>query len=483
MRYLKLQWLVIAALIVALFASYAPAKADLGVVINFEGLQEGAIVSSVSLNSGISGEDVPGMVAVNGHNPFFQNKNAAMIYDAACTGGCTGGDNDLYDPIQGNVLIVSQNMDSGNPDDARNPGTYLTFDYSQFGTGKVTVESLAIGDIDENEAGGTIDLYSDGADGTLLKSVEIPVTGNGVYKRLEIGVSGVDYMRVNLVSSAAIDNIRVSPDLPEVLYQTDTATYGDGITNLYRVEIDEAAGRANLILMPNGVLPYDHVDTLASTPDGTKLYFVNEIQKPAADQQSTLAYYDVATATVHEIGQVTVNGVRIPYIDQAAFSPDGVLYITSSSYDSLFQVDLDTAAATSLGKIVDTESGAVVNISGADIAFASDGTFFLWVNHSRGDAPRGLYSLTLPPVNDQVLASFIGTVSDEHGITGLALRHNGTGEIVCSSEADEIHVISRTTGDDLVPPLAEYYNGEPFNSGPGDMSIGPFAQFFFGTGQ
>jgi hypothetical protein len=201
---------IIAILGLALF-NVVPAQAASVATINFEGLAEGTIVSSVSSGNGISGDVFSGSVAVFGVNPNNPVKNAAMIFDGTCAGGCTGGDNDLNFPALGNILIVSEDWDQSDPDDADLEGAYFTFDYSGFGTGKVTVQSLVVGDVESIESDGNIKLFSGGS---LLKTVSIPVTGNGNYTTLSIGVSGVDFMRVNLKGSVAIDNIKVKADEP-----------------------------------------------------------------------------------------------------------------------------------------------------------------------------------------------------------------------------------------------------------------------------
>ena len=60
-------------------------------VIDFEGLAEGAIVSSVACSSGITCDADPGgSVSVFGTNPDLAG-NQAMIFDATCAGGCSGG--------------------------------------------------------------------------------------------------------------------------------------------------------------------------------------------------------------------------------------------------------------------------------------------------------------------------------------------------------------------------------------------------------
>ncbi len=104
--------------------------------IDLEGLPEGKIVTSLATGGGISGDAVAGSVAVAG------SPKSAITFDAECSGGCTGGDDDLHFPGQGNVLVVAENLTDSdgdglvdNPDDADINGQYITFDFSGFGTG------------------------------------------------------------------------------------------------------------------------------------------------------------------------------------------------------------------------------------------------------------------------------------------------------------------------------------------------------------
>ncbi len=474
MKKILVLMLVIATLFPAVHFSYIPVQAEGEVVIDFEGLGAGSIVDSVSYGQGIQGALVDGMVMISGNNPSFPNQNAAMIFDAACPGGCTGNDDDLNSPVQGMVLIVSEDMDSSDPDDAAYPVT-MEFDFQNLGTGKFIVDTLTIGDIDPSEAGGNIEFYAGGSGGALLATVPIPVTGNGVFTPLSVNVSGVDYMRVSLVGSGAVDDIVLFPEMmEEVLYLSDTVIKYDGISRLFQVQIDDTNMRANLTLLPNGVLNYDHVDAIACTPDGAKIYFIDEDNKDV-NSPSILGYYDVETATVTEVGNLNVAGTTLRKIDQAAFSPDGILYITGNITDKLYRVDLTTAEVFEIGTVVDDLTGATLNIVGSDIAFHADGSMYLFVNNEGPNFKRGLYLLTLPPQNGPVLATFLGAGTDPHKFRGLAVRANGNGDLVGSTGDDEIHVFNRVNADDLLPPLPVYLDGVLYDLAMGDMSIGPFA--------
>lgn len=202
----------LSALLIGGFA----AEARAATTVDFEGLAEGAIVSTLTCAAGVSCDTpIGGSISIFGFNPVFgAGVNTAMIFDATCTGGCTGGDTDLFQPGQGNVLITSEDLDGSDPDDADVPGMQFDLNFAGFGSGTVTVNSLVILDVDEGEEGGTIQLFSGGPGGTLLATIAIPVTGDGSLATIPIGVSGVDFLRVNLNGSAAIDGIDLQLDLP-----------------------------------------------------------------------------------------------------------------------------------------------------------------------------------------------------------------------------------------------------------------------------
>ena len=187
------------------------ASANPGSVIDFEGLAEGTIVTSVSSASGISGDVVSGSVSVFGSNPDFGGgaTNTAMIFDGTCSGGCSGEDDDLEFPVQGNILIVSEDLVIIDPDDARGGGRLdLDFANPGFGPGTVFVNSLVVMDVESDEAAGTIELFAGGPTGVLVTSVNVPVTGNNGKATVPIGDVG-DFLRVNFIGSGAIDDIDV----------------------------------------------------------------------------------------------------------------------------------------------------------------------------------------------------------------------------------------------------------------------------------
>ncbi len=216
----KLKFLGIVVLLGVVLATFSPGTASPGSVIDFEGLAEGQIVNSVSSGNGISGDPVSGSVNVFGFQPRTSD-NRAMIFDAECNGGCTGGDFDLYFPGFGNILILSVDGDSSDPDDSDNPQGYFEFDFSGVGSGHVTVKSLTIMDVESEEGGGMIVLYDYP---TLLDIVPIPNTGNNASAVIPINVAGVNLIHVSLLGSGAIDNIEFDVEEEPTDTPTPTAT-------------------------------------------------------------------------------------------------------------------------------------------------------------------------------------------------------------------------------------------------------------------
>ena len=160
----------LAAAVVLLLLSSSVAWANPGSVIDFEeNLDEGDIVGTLSDGNGIGGDPTTITVEVNsapdaGHD---------MIFVADCSGlTCSGSDDDLSAPGHGNILIYSEDLDSGDPDDIDGPNT-LSFVFSA----PVTLSSVWIID---NEEGLVIRMYSDTAGTTLLHTVNAPTQADGV---------------------------------------------------------------------------------------------------------------------------------------------------------------------------------------------------------------------------------------------------------------------------------------------------------------
>ncbi|MFH0953629.1 MAG: hypothetical protein V1873_04800 [Verrucomicrobiota bacterium] len=263
----------------------------------------------------------------------------------------------------------------------------------------------------------------------------------------------------------------------EVMYLADTMADQDGFSSIYRVRLE--GGVANLELIPNGLLPYNHCDVIAAEPDGSKLWVIDDYFGLGTDDTGKLLWYNVIDATLHEVAVVTYNGIRMVQIDQAAMAPDGTLYIANNLSDSIYTLDKATAVATLVGKVM-TPAGVAVDVAGSDIAFGAEGSFYLWINIGKSGAPQGLYQLQLPAQSGIVYATWLGGTTDvARRFTGLALRANGLGDLVGSitkgALENTIAVVDKATGLFVgIYPMMK--NGVAFDHTWGDMSVGPLAR-------
>jgi hypothetical protein len=106
-------------------------------------------------------------------------------------------DNDLASDTLDNVLILSEDGDSTDPDDNARGGTFeFTFDE------QVTLESIGIFDI---EKAGVIIAYDEA--GSVLGVLDTIVTGNNQAGTVEVGLEGVSRVDVTLVESGAITDL------------------------------------------------------------------------------------------------------------------------------------------------------------------------------------------------------------------------------------------------------------------------------------
>ncbi|MDO6736058.1 SdrD B-like domain-containing protein [Octadecabacter sp. 1_MG-2023] len=127
------------------------------------------------------------------------SENDAMIFDSA---NPTGGDHDLGFANLGNIIIISEDNDSSDPDDNAHGGS-ITFDFDN----PSDIHDIKLLDIEE--AGGTIDLFDE--DGNLIKTVDIPAAGDNSIQTIKLDAQDVDSMVINLVGSGAVDDLCFMP--------------------------------------------------------------------------------------------------------------------------------------------------------------------------------------------------------------------------------------------------------------------------------
>ncbi len=192
------------------------------VIIDFEEFNTGAIVSTITPAIGT------GTIDVFGVNPDFPDQNTAMIFDSS---NPTGDDFDLGTPnfsfggpgtsdvaqpsndvALGNVLIISQDLDSSDPDDSWNVGTQYNLDFSNYTTGTVTMYGFDLIDLDDPARGETV-VKLLGADGTTLLEQTLTPGENNAKQFVDLAATtGVARMELLFQNSGAIDNIKIGID-------------------------------------------------------------------------------------------------------------------------------------------------------------------------------------------------------------------------------------------------------------------------------
>jgi len=200
-------------------ACLIPATASAGNV-QFEGLQKGQIVSSLSALEGGAA------VQVWGSNSRFPGQNTAVAFDSSEP---SGGDKDLGTPHEdfdgpgkgwggregsdyqndtplGMILIVAEDLvldEEGrvaDPDDEANSSGVLAFDFADLGT--VTFHDIQYMDI-ENGQNARAKFFAPG--GALLSDVALPAVGNNGVNVLDLGaIAGVERLEVHLAGSGAL---------------------------------------------------------------------------------------------------------------------------------------------------------------------------------------------------------------------------------------------------------------------------------------
>lgn len=205
------------ALMCGMASASASAQTD---VIDFEDFNSGDIVSQVF------GAGGTGPINVNGFNPFFgMAVNAAMIFDSdnptgddpdlgtpneTAAGPGMGSDGEVGMPFanlvaQHNLLIISEDLDSSDPDDGTLVGNLYTFDFS--GLGGATIHSIVIIDVEASELSASVEFYDSSAV-QIGAAVFLPHVGDNGIAEVDLGdPAGVYTMLVHLNGSGAIDDI------------------------------------------------------------------------------------------------------------------------------------------------------------------------------------------------------------------------------------------------------------------------------------
>jgi hypothetical protein len=199
------------------------------VIIDFEEFVAGDIVSTTSPNG------CDGSIGVMALNPNFPANNSAMAFDSA---NPSGGDDDLGTPNEsfggpgissegpqpsndtslGMVLIISEDLDSSDPDDSYVAGSNYSFDFSSYADGSVTLIGFDMLDLDApgaNDLPTVVSLYD--AANVLLLEKEVPYGPDNAKQFVDLeSTTDVVRMVIGLNNSGAIDNIMFTCEDKEI---------------------------------------------------------------------------------------------------------------------------------------------------------------------------------------------------------------------------------------------------------------------------
>jgi Ca2+-binding RTX toxin-like protein len=151
------------------------------ILLTFDDLAAGDIVNGQYSSQGVT------ISSGDGSHP-------PMVFDTA---NPTGGDSDLATNNLGNVLILSEDGDSSDPDDDADGGKFV-FDFA------APTEVINFNVLD-NEEGGTVKCFD--ADGNLIKEIDLTTTSNNGQATIDVNCEGVASMEVYLCGSGAIDGL------------------------------------------------------------------------------------------------------------------------------------------------------------------------------------------------------------------------------------------------------------------------------------
>ncbi len=198
------------------------------VVIDFENYTAGDIVSEITFTSPFENVMVAGITTAHA------SQNAAMIFDSS---NPSGGDFDLGTPNEqyggpgigaggasndtalSNVLILSEDLDSTDPDDILEIGASFLFDFSA--NESVTLNNFDILDIEASSNATIVSLFD--VDLNLLLSKEVMSGGDNSKVLVDLeNTSEVAYMEIVMNNSGAIDNIAIDIETQEDCVECDS---------------------------------------------------------------------------------------------------------------------------------------------------------------------------------------------------------------------------------------------------------------------
>ncbi|WP_353931014.1 SdrD B-like domain-containing protein [Okeanomitos corallinicola TIOX110] len=330
-------------------------------VIDFEGFAAGTVIDNEYASLGVT-------ISATG------GSNQAMIFDSA---NPTGGDHDLRTPgygpnnttAQGNILIISEDGDSSDPDDNAGGGTIIfTFDNA------VNINSLSFVDIEEN--GGKV--YTTDANGNETIT-HIPGVGDNSFQTLTINDTDVVELKVKFTGSGSVSSL----DFDSIETTTETGLYTNiGTVTAGNVSDEDAANYVNpepqnpgidIEKFTNGVdadTP-DLAPEIAAGQTVTWTYEVTNTGNVAFAKSDIVVTDDLEGTITNIINQGDGDNILAPG-EMWTYQQTGIaqnLITSTSSQDILFNLTGNSYTTGSYGNVrTFTQDGVSVDVS----AFSSN---------------------------------------------------------------------------------------------------------------
>jgi Ca2+-binding RTX toxin-like protein len=377
------------------------------VLLDFNDLETGEIVDDQFVSEGVI------ISSANSDNPV-------MIFDTA---NPTGGDDDLASDTLGNVLILSEDGDSDDPDDNANGGTF-EFEFTEVST----VNSLTFHDMDNGA--GTVTLFD--ADGNVIDTIATPTTADGETAELIIDTAGVSSMTVSLPGSGAIDNLS---------FTTETTV------------VDDAEDSDDVILGGEGddYIEGNAGDDILYGDDGeadpaTNLLINGGLESGQAD--GTFSQVDSIEGWQNENGQIETWGNGFA----GEFSQDGGTFIeldVERGLDSIFQ-DVETTEGTTYTISVDVMQRVEGSEDQVEVYFGGElvGTITPgdeWETYTFEVTGSGDDRLKFSELSDE--NSTYGPLLDNISLVATGSETDGDDEIIGGDGND---IIYGEGGDDVI---------------------------------
>ncbi|MEM8485527.1 MAG: T9SS type A sorting domain-containing protein [Bacteroidota bacterium] len=360
-------------------------------VIDFEQYETGEILTYVAGSEGYSG------IAVSATHPACPTRNAAIIFDSSCPGGCSGDDDDLGTPnasfggpgtgtggaagsgyendtALGNLLVVHQFCSDLNSSPVANPQDFggnatvhLTFPTD------VTITELTTLDVEGSETL-QIDFFDEAGNAVgFANPIVTGDNGKAILAAMPLGgnatVSAVRTMSITRQGSGALDNIVFTPDAVadlEITKLVDNPAPDSGATVVFTLDLvnqgpDTAANVTVDDRVPVGLNYVSHTcDTGITNLDVSS--FVNDAGETQQLIRATLDNIAAGASASCTVSTTVDTGVAVENV---------VEIMTSDAYDP------DSTPGNNVPDEDDQDSAAITpgeSSGGGDGGIESEGT-------------------------------------------------------------------------------------------------------------